>query len=836
MIRRSSERRVPTDVVLFGDRAPLLRARTERAIASARLVEHAPDDRPAFFVRAGAVPKRPLAALPSSATGLPLVAHGDGLHCLFVEQPRIFAEALARTGSPERACAELEGRARIVRVHALDAVFSSGLRIVIAVTTLHRGGAERIAIDLVNGLRERGHDVVLAVVDRSTRSTFDPPPGTVFLHEAGDRRARVDALIDLAREHAADVVHAHLLDGDEMARLVRAQIPLVVTAHNSPDGWPARFVDGARGIALAIGCSRDVTRALADAGLPSRTIWNGIAPRTASLREPNDAGKPLRLLAVANHRPQKRLHLLPQVVADLRARGCEARLVIAGEPVKSEATNIRALVEDEAERLGVRDAIDLVGSVGDPRALYAQADVVVSASAFEGLSLVHLEALAEGVPLVTTGVSGASEIAAKHPHARIAELADLADAILDVRGSSGALAPDFETARMVERHEELLVRVASPRGTRRDGLVLVTNNFATGGAQSSARRLLVALAARGVRVSAIVVEEQATFPTAGREALVREGIRVFAAPRAGLHDPLVTARAVAAHVDDLAPEAVLFWNVIPEHKVLIADLLAGTPIWDVSPGEMYFTSFARYFARPRVGSPYLDLRDYGGLLSGAIVKYEGERARAEDALGIGVDVVMNGVDVPSTIPLRSSIGRIVGTLARISPDKKLEQLIDAAKHGGFALRIAGAVERGCDAYLGELRDRARGLPVEFAGERDAASFLAEIDLFAMISEPAGCPNASLEAMAAGLAVVATGVGGVRDQLVPGESGVLVPRGDARALGDAVARLLTDDAKRSAMGRAAYQRAATAFSVDRMAADYARLCLARDLRRDVSSAA
>jgi glycosyltransferase involved in cell wall biosynthesis len=278
------------------------------------------------------------------------------------------------------------------------------------------------------------------------------------------------------------------------------------------------------------------------------------------------------------------------------------------------------------------------------------------------------------------------------------------------------------------------------------------------------------------------------------------------------------------------------WNVIPEHKVLLADLLAATPVWDVSPGEMYFTSFARYFARPRVGSPYLDLRDYGRLLAGAIVKYEGEKARAEEALGIGVDVVMNGVVVPPSPPHRASRPCVVGTLARISPDKKLEQLVDAARHGRFTLRIAGAAERGCDAYLAELRERARGLPVELVGERDAASFLSSIDLFAMVSEPAGCPNATLEAMASGLAVVATDAGAARDQIVHGETGLLVPRGDAEALGEAVARLASDEAKRAAMGRAAHHRAASLFSVDRMAAEYTRLCLARDLGRDVSSAA
>lgn len=789
-------------------------------------------DRGVLLVRAGAWPTGALRIPPPSATGKPLLAYGASRHVLWVERPMELARAIEREGDLERGFAALSGsgRVRAVRVHSLDAGWSGGIRAVIAVTTLHRGGAERVVLDVVSGLRARGHAVVLAVLDRASRATFEPPEDTVFLHEmASGRAARIDALVELAREHAADAIHAHLLDGDEIARLAKGDVPVLVTAHNSPEGWPVRLIEGSPDAALVVGCSRDVSRALEQTGVsaPVRTIWNGVAPgKGPRTRTPGD---PLVLLAVANHRPQKRLERLPAIVAELRDRGVPAELVLVGEPVKNDeaATRIVAAVEAEAARLGVREAVRLAGSSDDVRPLYRSADVVVSASAFEGLSLVHLEALAEGTPLVTTRVSGAAEIAAKHAHARVVDLdappSAFADAILDVRGATGRLAPDFEVARAVDRHEDLIVRAAlRSRGARRDGLVLVTNNFSTGGAQSSARRLLVALAQSGVRVSAIVVEEQPSHPTAGRSALEDAGIPVYAAPRAGRVDPIVTARAVAAHVDALAPEAVLFWNVIPEHKVLIADLLLDVPVWDVSPGEMYFASLDRYLAGPRTGSPYLDLADYRRLLAGTIVKYAGEAAH-----GI---VIPNGVVVPPAPPARPVRDRVVvGTLARISPDKKLEQLVDAIRFAGdVELRIAGAVERGCGEYLAMLHERAAGLPITFAGEQDASTFLASIDLFAMVSEPCGCPNASLEAMASGLAIVATDAGGARDQILDGETGLLVPRGDARALGLAIAELAGDPSRRSAMGRAGHARAASLFSVERMAEGYARVCLGRSL--------
>ena len=394
------------------------------------------------------------------------------------------------------------------------------------------------------------------------------------------------------------------------------------------------------------------------------------------------------------------------------------------------------------------------------------------------------------------------------------------------------LAPCFGAGAMAARYQAFLAgAAAAPR--ERGGLVLVANNFATGGAQSSARRLLVALRAAGVPVAAAVLQEQAAYPTVGRRALEEASIPVFVAPRAGAADPAVSATAIARFVTERAPAAVVFWNAIMQHKLLVAELLAGISVWDVSPGEMYFTAMDRYFERPRAGHPVKDARAYGAMLAGVVVKYHAERARAEAALGVPVHVVPNGVPLG---PPRASARRdrvVVGTLARINPDKKLGELVRAVRHAvtcepGLAarldVRIAGPVEQGFEAHAEELRALAEGLPIAFVGEQDSASFLADLDLFAMISEPSGCPNASLEAMASGLAVVATDVGGAREQVLSGETGLVTPRGDVAAFGEALARLVKDHPAREAMGLAARARVGAAFSVERMAADYTRLWL------------
>jgi glycosyltransferase involved in cell wall biosynthesis len=172
----------------------------------------------------------------------------------------------------------------------------------------------------------------------------------------------------------------------------------------------------------------------------------------------------------------------------------------------------------------------------------------------------------------------------------------------------------------------------------------------------------------------------------------------------------------------------------------------------------------------------------------------------------------------------------IGTLARLDPRKKVHELLDAlARANGrmpaHVLRIGGGVERGCGDYAAELRARANGGSVEWVGEvADPEAFLRELDLFALIAEPAGCPNASLEAMAAGLPVVATDVGGMAEQIVEGVTGHVVPAGDPDALADVLVRLAHDGAARLRLGQAGRERIRTDFSLEGMVASYRRVCL------------
>jgi glycosyltransferase involved in cell wall biosynthesis len=139
--------------------------------------------------------------------------------------------------------------------------------------------------------------------------------------------------------------------------------------------------------------------------------------------------------------------------------------------------------------------------------------------------------------------------------------------------------------------------------------------------------------------------------------------------------------------------------------------------------------------------------------------------------------------------------RLVGTVGRIDYQKAPEDWIDA---------LAGAGDDVWGVWIGDgplresllARARRRGIADRFTllGYRDdVTDLLPAFDVFALASRYEGLPCALVEAMAAGVPVVATGVNAVPDLVVPGETGVLVPPGQPKLLAKAIGFLLDEPA-------------------------------------------
>jgi phenylacetate-CoA ligase len=111
--------------------------------------------------------------------------------------------------------------------------------------------------------------------------------------------------------------------------------------------------------------------------------------------------------------------------------------------------------------------------------------------------------------------------------------------------------------------------------------------------------------------------------------------------------------------------------------------------------------------------------------------------------------------------------------------------------------------------------------VTFAGavpHRDTPAFYRAADVFALSSEFDNSPNALLEAMASGLPIVSTDVGGVREFVDVPDGGAIVPSGDAGALAGAIERYMTSPSAARAAGVYNRRKAASEFSWSTSAAD------------------
>lgn len=168
---------------------------------------------------------------------------------------------------------------------------------------------------------------------------------------------------------------------------------------------------------------------------------------------------------------------------------------------------------------------------------------------------------------------------------------------------------------------------------------------------------------------------------------------------------------------------------------------------------------------------------------------------------------------------------LIGVNAELTKNKGLSHLIDAINLMKFHPAVSGTNSKFQTIVVGEGEERQRlqekiqtlGLggrifPIGFLP--DAKRYLKALDIFVLPSVKEGLPYAIMEAMAAGLPIVASRVGGIPDLIEDGLSGVLVPPRDPQALALSLASLISNPGRRQTLGHAARQRIGT-FSMGAM---------------------
>jgi glycosyltransferase involved in cell wall biosynthesis len=369
-------------------------------------------------------------------------------------------------------------------------------------------------------------------------------------------------------------------------------------------------------------------------------------------------------------------------------------------------------------------------------------------------------------------------------------------------------------------------------------VVLVVNSVEMGGVEEHVRQIATELAERNARVTVIVPEEPAIDPLARAALAAGASVERLTLSR-GMLRPAGLKRLgrLIRLLRALRPD-VLHLHLVGfggGRWILIGAILARVPAivctihvapterqgWKTRLGRALLTPFVdRYIAVSQASKDRLVA--YLGMPPARLVAVPNavELLRFAAPAEPGRSAVRAQWGIPTDAP-------ILGVLARLSPQKGLTYLISAmpailAEHPDAYALVVG------EGYLRpDLEAQARSLGVQdrvlLAGYREnVVDYLRASDLFVLPSLFEGMPLSILEAMGAGLPVIATAVDGTPEVVVDGETGLLIPPADPTALAHAVNRLLADRQLAARMGQAGRARA-DAFSegalLDRVGAVY-----------------
>jgi len=287
------------------------------------------------------------------------------------------------------------------------------------------------------------------------------------------------------------------------------------------------------------------------------------------------------------------------------------------------------------------------------------------------------------------------------------------------------------------------------------------------------------------------------------------------------------AEALLRHIAGHSVRNIVFWNVDPKVKLLVVKRLAHSKLrlFDVSPGAYAFEEMdatAEFQILIGFSAP-----EYYYRLDRLVLKY-----RTEAPVRASVDIIPNGVPA-ANIGRRATnrpLRRIVVS-GRIAPTKFLLEILSAMRIlwrdvPDAQLHVLGAAETRHAAYAQTMID-AIGEELErrvflHGAVTDAPQRIAEFDVALIIGHHQGSPNAVLEAMAAGLLVVANDSGGTREIVIDARTGVLLADAKPDTIAAGLLRSMRDARTAHRMARAGRARTLRRYSMRAMARAYRRL--------------
>jgi glycosyltransferase involved in cell wall biosynthesis len=682
------------------------------------------------------------------------------------------------------------------------------------------------------------------------------------------RREAFLCLIDLVRklrEASPDVVVVRGYSAEVLGRVaaVLAGVPrVIVWVHNCGDLQPRGVLRRLCDVALApvtdayFGVARAqvpyLVRELRYSPRKVRILHNGVDHSLFTGAVDGDLKAQLGLHehelvvgTLGGLRPEKDHETFLRAASVVSERNPRARFMLVGDGPRREA------LEALAEELGIRDRVMFTGARNDVAAVLAVMDVFVLSSFTEAFPIALLEAMASSRPAVCTAVGGVPEllhdgvsgylVPPRDPIALAERLSSLLESGQQRRQFGAAararVEAEFTLEKSVQEAERQISEIATTRPSsvarRPIRLTLVLDETVVGGVELLMLDVFKNFDPQVVEPRLICLRTAGPLAADYRAA----GVRVDVMERRDRYDLRTLPRLVKA-LRQGRTDAVL---VTHHHRASLAlgrlaARLSGVPVNLVAVHDMDLTRVGKR-CLPRWAVATLRASDALVLLSPS----QGEYLHREEQVGrhpwsLTKEVVIpNGV-VTKPLPDKSERAAaraglklsaddfVIGIVARLSPQKAHHVLFEAftrlrERHSHVRLVVVGGGERDT-----ELRLLAARLGLEesvlFTGvRRDVPALLPAFDVSCLSSVHEGVPLAAIESMAAGIPMVVTDCGALRDMIIDGEQGFIVPVGDSSAMAERLLALADDTKLRERLGVSARSRVEQMYRIEQTARGY-----------------
>jgi len=519
---------------------------------------------------------------------------------------------------------------------------------------------------------------------------------------------------------------------------------------------------------------------------------------------------------------------------------------------------LKASLQEAAERMEISDRLSLLDSRSDMDSIYRAFDAYVQPSLSEGLSVATLEAMSYGLPIAATAVGGTPEaivdgttgllVAPSDDEAMFRAIVRLAsDRAFGSRMGKAArqtVQEHFSLGKMVAAHERLYEALQASEAKsskahstgRRIRVLFHTDYLWSGGLEKKVGNLIEGLDRR--RYEPIASWARREGHVADR--LAGSGIPVVQInPRPGEARP----RAVQ-QIKEIAPDIFHSFSCTKDSADVLAAHAAGVPAIITNRGSL------RYWDGAGIVREWEKERNR--LTTKVIADSDAVAEVCSSVEGIprgDIVVIHNGVNCqwPGTGPhMREqlnipAVARVAGYAATYRAVKGHEALMRAfckvlAREPDFYLVCCGEqyddTKEKLEVLVEELGLDARVMLLDCLLELDA--FYRTLDFYVHPSFSEGFSNSILEAMAHGLPVIATAVGGTPEAVVDGETGLLVPPANDIALADAMLAMLGDTSRARQMSETGHARVRDHFSLTAMVEAYQQIyeCAVRPVEKPI----